>query len=77
MKSHPVPITPEIAQALSTPQTAYFVQGQIRYRDIFKEFHVLNYRLFFGGEGHSEVFELKDGSAVGYLMMDGEGNYED
>lgn len=77
MNSNPVPITPEIAQAISTPNTAYFVQGQIRYLDIFKDVHVLNYRLFFGGAGHSEVIELKDGSAVGRLMMDGKGNYEE
>jgi hypothetical protein len=66
--------SPQIMENLKSPNIAYYVQGEVRYRDIFKDWHCLKIRMFFGGPAGTRTTKDAKGVTLGYLVADSWGN---
>ncbi len=67
----------EIIDRLSRRDFAFYVIGEVNYRDIFKDRHILKYRLVFGGPAGTRTTKDTNGIKLGMLCMDIQGNEED
>jgi hypothetical protein len=67
----------EIIDRLSRRDFAFYVIGEVNYRDIFKDRHILRYRLVFGGPAGTRTTKDTNGVKLGMLCMDIRGNEED
>ena len=72
-----IQITPQDWQSLNSPNAAYYVQGEVHYRDIFKDWHCLKVRMFFGGPPGMLSSKNADGVILGHLVPDSWGNSEE
>jgi len=66
-----------ILDLLETPNVAYCVYGECRYKDIFDEVHSLKYRLIYGAIAGTRTRKDSNGVTIGMLVMHLEGNTED
>lgn len=64
-------------QTLETGANAYVIQGEIRYQDIFKDWHVLKIRYFHGGAAGTATTQDANGMTMGYLIPDEWGNSDE
>jgi len=64
---------------LETPivPAAYYVQGEVRYRDVFKDWHCLKIRMFYGGPAKARKRIDSNGVTMGFLGPDSWGNSEE
>jgi hypothetical protein len=69
--------SPQIMQKLRSQNIAYYVQGEVHYRDIFKNRHCLKVRMFFGGPAGTRTTKDAKGFTLGYLVADSWGNSEE
>ncbi len=67
----------QVMGLLKNQTVAYVVQAQVLYRDIFKDWHCLRIRMFFGGPGGVRTTKDKNGITLGYLVPDSWGNVEE
>ena len=66
----------DIIERLSTRDYAFYVYGEVDYKDIFEKRHILKYRLIFGGPAGTHMTTDSKGVRLGSLAMDVEGNEE-
>jgi hypothetical protein len=71
-----VPVPSDVLDKLKTPNFAYFLEGEVRYRDIFEEEHCASYRLFYGGPAGTRTTKDNNGVTLGYMVPDSIGNGE-
>lgn len=64
-------------EGLKSPNAAYYVQGKVHYRDIFKDWHCLKVRMFFGGPAGTRMTKDTNGVTLGHLVPDSWGNSEE
>jgi hypothetical protein len=76
MVAPPLALPPQIIAGLSMRDRAFYVHGEVNYRDIFGDRHVLKYRLVYGGPAGTRTHLDAKGNTVGFLSMDREGNEE-
>jgi hypothetical protein len=69
--------SPKVMGLLKSPTVAYFVQAEVDYRDIFKDWHRLKIRMFFGGPSGARTTKDKNGVTLGFLVPDLLGNIEE
>lgn len=74
-----VAVFPPIMEDLETPTVpaAYYVQGEVRYQDIFKDWHRLRIRMFYGGPAKTRKTTGSNGVTMGFLGPDSWGNSEE
>ena len=72
-----IPVHPQDMANLKSPNFAYCVQGEVHYRDIFKDWHCLKVRMFFGGPAGTRMTKDANGVTLGYLVPDSWGNSEE
>ena|ERR1017187_7927720 len=65
-----------VMQAINTPEAAFFVYGEIAYKDVFGDSYTLEYRMIYGGPAGTRTFKDTNGVTCGRLCMDAEGNDE-
>ena len=77
--SKEIAIYPQIMDDLETPTipAVYYVQGEVRYRDIFKDWHRLKIRMFYGGPAKTRKTKDSNGVTMGFLGPDSWGNSEE
>jgi hypothetical protein len=76
MIAPPLTLPVDIIERLSTRDFAFYVFGEVDYKDIFGKRHTLKYRLIFGGPAGTRVTTDSNGVRLGSLAMDVEGNEE-
>jgi hypothetical protein len=69
--------SPQIIENLKSPNIAFYVQGEIHYRDIFKDWHCLKVRMMFGGPAGTRTTKDAKGVILGYLAADSWGNSDE
>jgi hypothetical protein len=69
-------LSTEVIERLSTRDFAFYVIGEVDYKDIFGKRHILKYRLIFGGPAGTRLSTDSNGIRLGSLAMDVEGNEE-
>ncbi len=74
-----IAIFPPIMENLEIPTVpaAYYVQGEVRYRDIYKDWHRLKIRMFYGGPAKTRKTKDSNGVTMGFLGPDSWGNSEE
>jgi hypothetical protein len=74
-----IAIFPPIMEDLDTPTVpaAYYVQGEVCYRDIFKDWHCLKIRMLYGGPAKTRKTQDSKGVTMGFLGPDAWGNSEE
>jgi hypothetical protein len=74
-----IAIFPPIMDDLDTPTVpaAYYVTGEVCYQDIFKDWHRLKIRMFYGGPSKTRKTIDSNGVTMGLLGPDSWGNSEE
>ena len=65
-----------VIRAINTPTAAFFVYGEIAYKDVFGDSYTLEYRMIYGGPAGTRTFKDTNGVTCGRLCMDADGNQE-